>query len=500
MAALTLKTKIPHLNVRVVRSPNIPIIGVGEATTTVLPRHFFEYLKMKPQKFYAEAKPTYKMGIRFLWGPRKDFVYTFSFEYEKRHPQCSRNNGYYYSDEAPWLGYASAFMLHDKVFPRRPDGMPQFHNNHAFHLENVTYVSWLENCCRDAGVVVTDATVKPEVGGEGIAALVAESGERFTADLYLDASGFRSELLGGALKEPFRSYADTLFSDRAVVGGWNRTPGEHILPYTVAETMDAGWCWQIDHEHVIHRGYVYGSAFISDEAAREEFLRKNPKVNPDEVWNVKFRSGRYERSWVGNVVAIGNAAGFVEPLESTALQVICVECSSLTDALIDCQGEPTPSMVRLYNKYNGDQWDDIRNFLAVHYKFNTRYDTPFWQAVRADVKLQGAEPIVEWYQENGPSVLAGNVLVHSSNSFRMDGFLALLVGQNVPYQRVHQPSSAEQDFWRRYRRELAEAAKVGMSSEEVLRTLRMPGLKWGEPGNLAVQRSGSAPGRPVAAV
>ncbi len=487
MAALTLKTKLPQLNVRVVRSPNIPIIGVGEATTTVLPRHFFEYLKMKPQMFYAEAKPTYKMGIRFLWGPRKDFVYTFSYEFEKRHPQCSRNNGFYYSDEMPWLGYSSAFMLHDKVFPRRPDGLPQFHNNHAFHLENVTYVGWLENRCRDRGVVVTDATVKAEVGGEGIAALVTDAGERITGDLYLDASGFRSELLGGALKEPFRSYADTLFSDRAVVGGWNRSPGEPILPYTVAETMDAGWCWRIDHEHVIHRGYVYGSAFLSDEAAREEFLRKNPKVNPNDTWMVKFRSGRYERSWVGNVIAIGNSAGFVEPLESTALQVICVECSSLTDALLDCQCEPTPTIVKLYNRYNGDQWDDIRNFLAVHYKFNTRYQTPFWQAVRADVKLHGAEEIVEWYQENGPSVLAGNVLVHSSNSFRMDGFLALLVGQNVPYRKLYEPTPAEQEFWRRYRQQLLAEAQVGMNSEEVLHALRTPGLKWGDPNEPMVQ-------------
>jgi len=478
MAALTLKRKLPHLSVRVVRSPNIPIIGVGEATTVVFPRHFFEYLKMKPRDFYMEAKPTWKMGIRFLWGPRKEFVYTFSYEFEKRLPQCARNNGFYYSDEAPWLGRGSAFMLHDKVFPRQSDGVPQFHNNHAFHIENVTYVGWLENRCREAGVVITDATVKAQTSGEEIAALVTENGERFTGDLYVDASGFRSELLGQALNEPFRSYADTLFSDRAVIGGWNRSPGERILPYTVAETMDAGWCWQIDHEHVIHRGYVYGSAFISDEAAREEFLRKNPKVNPAETRVVKFRSGRYERSWVGNVVGIGNAAGFVEPLESTALQVICVECSTLTDALLDCLCEPTPSLIRLYNRYNGDQWDDIRNFLAVHYKFNTRYDTPFWQAVRADARLHGAEEIVEWYQENGPSVLAGVTLVHSSNSFRMDGFLALLVGQRVPYRKTYDPTPVEQKFWLQYRQQLASEARSGMNSEEALQALRTPGLQW----------------------
>jgi hypothetical protein len=245
MTALTLKRKLPQLSVRVVRSPDIAIIGVGEATTLAFLKHFFEYLRMKPRDFYMEARPTWKMGIRFLWGPRKEFFYTFAFEFEKRLPELTRNNGFYYSEERPWLGRSSAFMAHDKVFPRRPDGMPQFHGNHAFHIENVTYVGWLENRCREIGVVITDATVKAETGGEGIAALITSAGERITGDLYVDASGFRSELLGRALNEPFRSYADSLFSDRAVIGGWPRAKGEPILPYTVAETMDAGWCWRI---------------------------------------------------------------------------------------------------------------------------------------------------------------------------------------------------------------------------------------------------------------
>jgi tryptophan halogenase len=503
IAALTLKKKLPRLAIRVVRSTDIGIITVGEATTTVLPRHFFEYLKVKPQDFYREAKPTWKMGIRFLWGPRKEFVYTFSMEYEKRLPQCAKSNGFYYSDEFPWFGNASCFMLHDKVFPRRADGMPTFHNNHAFHLENVTFVNYLENRCREVGVTITDATVKVETGGEGIAALVTEGGERITGDLYIDASGFRSELLGRALNEPFISYADSLFSDRAIVGGWDRAKDEPILPYTIAETMDAGWCWHIGHEHVIHRGYVYGSAFISDEAALAEFLRKNPRIDAAKTRVVKFRAGRYERSWVGNVVAIGNSSGFVEPLESTSLQVVCVECSALADSLLDSFCEPPPSLIKLYNRFNGSQWDDIRNFLAIHYKFNTRFDTPFWQAVRADAKLHGAEDIVEWYRENGPSVLAGVALVHPSNSFRMDGFIALLVGMNVPYDKVYYPTPAEQEFWWQHRQQLAAEAHRGMNSEEVLQVLRTPGIQLADPNappRPALQRPMAPPNaRPQAA-
>lgn len=479
MAALTLKRRLPQLSVRVVRSKDIGVIGVGEGTTAVFPRHFFEYLKIKPQSFYQEANPTWKMGIRFIWGPQYDFFYTFSYEFEKRLPELARNNGFYYDPAQPWLGNASAFMAHDRVFPRQPNGMPRFHSNHAFHLENVTFVGWLENRCREDGVQVTDATVTVEPGPQGVGALVTETGERITGDLYIDASGFRSELLGRLLREPFRSYSDSLFCDRAVIGGWNRYPGEAIKPYTVAETMSAGWCWQIDHEHLINRGYVYSSPFISDEEAREEFLRKNPKVAPETIRIVKFRSGRYERSWVGNVVAVGNSAGFVEPLEATALQMICVEVSTLADSLADSLCEPPPTLIGLYNRYNGDQWDDIRNFLSVHYRFNRRLNTTFWKACQHCVALHGARPIVEFYQENGPSVVAGITLVHPGNSFRMDGFLALLVGQQVPYQKQYEIPPAEQEFWRRRREQLAAEARQGMTSEEALAALRQPGVKWG---------------------
>jgi len=388
MAALTLKRKLPNLEVRVVRSPDLGIIGVGEGTTPAFPQHFFDYLKLKPQQFYAEAEPTWKLGIKFLWGSRREFYYTFAYEFQQRLPELSRNNGFFYSDESPCSGPISAFMAQDKAFPRNPDGTPLFHKRHAFHLENTKLVAWLENVCRTFGVKIVDATITPERSEKGIEALITEKGERLTADLYIDASGFRSELLGKALQEPYMSYSDSLFCDRAVIGGWSRTD-EPIKPYTLVETMDAGWCWQIEHEGWINRGYVYASSFISDDTAREELLRRNPKIS-NEPRMVKFRSGRSVRNWVGNVVAVGNAAGFVEPLEATALQIICVETSTLADSLIDSLCDPTPTLIELYNRYNAQASDDIRDFLSVHYAFNTRLETEFWRACRNETKLHGA--------------------------------------------------------------------------------------------------------------
>jgi tryptophan halogenase len=308
----------------------------------------------------------------------------------------------------------------------------------------------------------------------GIRALILEDGRRLEADLFVDASGFRSELLGRALAEPSRSYDRSLFCDRAVIGGWPRTE-EPIKPYTIAETMDAGWCWQIEHEHWINRGYVYASRFISDEEALAELLRKNPKIaNVPRV--VKFRSFRHERFWIGNVVGIGNASGFVEPLEATALQVICVQTSTLADGLVDSMQEPTPTMIDFYNRYNTAQWDDIRDFLAVHYKYNRRLDTPFWRACHQETALCGADEIVRYYEENGPTALLSGIILHPTNSFGLDGYLALLVGQRVPFAKTYHPSPAEAKVWRDRMAQLGrDAATKALSVEECLQALRRAG-------------------------
>jgi tryptophan halogenase len=476
MAALTLKRKLPKLDVIVVRSPDIGVIGVGESTTPALPRHFFDYLRLKPQQFYEEAEPTWKLGIRFLWGGGADFYYTFVFECQQRLPELSRNNGFYLSPASEWAGPVSALLSRGKAFPRKSDGSPHFHRQHAFHIENIKLIAWLENVSNALGVRVIDATVTAEPGDGGIAALVTSSGERLTADLYIDASGFRSELLGRTLGEPFITYTDSLFCDRAIIGSWTRTD-EPILPCTTAETMDAGWCWQIEHEGAINRGYVFSSAFLSDDAAREEMIRKNPKI-VTQPRAVKFRSGRHARNWVGNVVGVGNSVGFVEPLEATALQIICVETSTLADSLVDSLCEPPPTLIELYNRFNTQAWDDIRDFLSIHYRFNTRLDTPFWRACRNDTQLHGAQFLVDFYKENGPSVVAGAQLLHASNSFGIDGYLTLLRGQGVSHEKSYTPPPAEEKFWRDRYNSWGADAKRGLDVAQCLAAVRKSGAPW----------------------
>ncbi|MGI8601997.1 MAG: tryptophan 7-halogenase [Verrucomicrobiales bacterium] len=478
LAALTLKRMVPALKVRVVRSPEIGVIGVGEGTTSAFPRHLFENLQLKPRDFYLQAEPTWKLGLRFLWGPRKEFYYTFGREIAAKWPTLTHSVGYYCDgDDDAVVGPISSMMAHGRVFARQPNGVPQIHNAHAFHIENKKLVAWLENICRHFGVIIDDGTMREaERREDGISALLLESGERVPADLFIDASGFRSELLGHTLGVPYRSYSDSLFCDRAVIGGWPRTD-ETVWPYTTAETMDSGWCWQIEHEHFINRGYVYSSQFISDDAALAEFLQKNPKV-ATEPRLVKFRSGRYETMWTGNVVGVGNASGFVEPLEATALQVIVVQCSTLVDSLIESERDPTPTLRMVYNRFNGQQWDNIRDFLSLHYAFNTRIDTPFWQHCRAETALGGAREFVDYYRENGPGLVTGDAFMDPRNHFGLEGYYAMLVGQHVPHGRPYRPSDVEAKAWRDGRMRLHEQAKRGMTVPEALAAVRKPGMVW----------------------
>lgn len=477
LAAISLRTRLPELPVTVLRSPELGIIGVGEATTPYLPDHLHGYLGMDPAEFYRLARPSWKLGIKFLWGPRTHFNYTFDSQCDSQYQALPKSTGFYYEDEFGFGCRASALMNANRVFIRNEQGVPFIDRDTAYHLENETFVAYLEQHARRLGIAIRDDTVtRVEQNDDGVAWLELASGARADADLFVDCSGFRSLLLGKTLAEPFVSFASSLFCNRAVIGGWMRHADEPILPYTTAETMTTGWSWRIDHEERINRGYVYSQAFISDEAAEQEFRAKNPLLTDTRV--VKFVSGRYERAWVKNVVAIGNAAGFVEPLESTSLGAICAETQGITETLVDSHCQPTASHRRQFNHRNARTWDSYRAFLALHYRFNTRLATPFWEACCRDVDLAGAEEVVEYYRENGPSVIWRDTLLDRFDVFKLDGYLTLLLGQRVPHARPYVPTAAEKDTWRKIQTLYRRDAATAFTCEEALKFVHSPDWQW----------------------
>jgi tryptophan halogenase len=240
--------------------------------------------------------------------------------------------------------------------------------------------------------------------------------------------------------------------------------------------MDSGWCWQIEHERRVNRGYVYCSAFVSDEEALRQFRERCPRVGQTRV--VRFRSGRYRARWVGNVVAVGNASGFVEPLEATALGVIAAQSEALADTLWSSDCRPTPTQRRLVNDAHARHWEAIRGFIAMHYRFNTRLDTPFWRHCRSETDLGAAAPVVEYFRENGPDNFWEPGLVDPYDEFKFRGYATLLVGQSVPYANPYDPPPEVGAAWRALCRESVQAADRAMTVEQTLAALRSPTWKW----------------------
>jgi tryptophan halogenase len=477
LTALALRKRHADLPVVIVRSKDIPVIGVGEGATWPVTAFLHDFLQINTAKFFEMAKPTWKLGIRFNWGPRGTFFYPFHNSADTVLTGIDRPIGYFVGDQLNYADPYSALMSHDRAFARGPNGTPDMAGRHfAYHFENEHFVSYLEQLAAASGITtVEDKVVDVKFSGQLVSGLQLASGGIETADLFVDCSGFVSQLLGKALKEPFVSFKSTLLCDRAVVGGWARED-EIIKPYTTAQTMDAGWAWQIEHEHRINRGYVYCADFLSDADAEREFRLKNPKVKETRI--VRFTAGRYARTWVGNVVGIGNSASFVEPLEATALGAICMQGQLLAESLQESDRRLIDIHATLYNQRVSRNVDSIRRFLAIHYKFNTLLDTPFWRQCRQSVDLAGAEQAVEYYQQTGPALYWMNAALDLFDFATATGYLQLLVGQAVPFRSKAALTSAQSQLIQNYLAANRRLGETGYTVQQMLQLGRDPRNRW----------------------
>jgi len=470
LTAMGLRARLPHLEVTLIESSKIPIIGVGEASTPELVKflHSCQFLGLDVVDFYRRVLPSLKLGIRFYWGPPGDTYFNFPFQ-----RGCLLESQLYDgSTDAQSLGSLLTTASRAPVVAAGDEEVVSLLPSvrFAYHLDNRRFVRYLQEEAPKFGVrhldrVIADAALTP--GGESIDHLITEDGERLAYDLYIDCSGFRSFLLEKKLGSPFLSYASSLYTDRAVAG-----PLPHdgtVKTYTLAETMDNGWAWNISFEDGDHRGYVFSSAFCSDDQAVAEMKAKNPGMRDLNV--IPFRCGRHEHFWKGNVIAMGNSYGFVEPLESTSLHMIVLQVDLLTTHFPSSRRDR--AIQPLLNRKVATRWDALRWFLSLHYKYNRKLDTPFWRAMRADVDISGAEERVAIFQERAP-LSYRTPLFYQGNppDFFSDdhSFDTLLFGQQVPARYVE--PREDRASWSRKARVLREIAGRALPSRDALSLLR----------------------------
>lgn len=431
--ALAFQKLRPDLQVTLVESSKIPVIGVGEATTPVILSFLHDVLEITPVEFYKEVMPSWKLGIKFDWAAPENYSFFNPFGINNLLEAHHFNKGL----DHVTLG-TSLMMAGKGLMAKKEDGSLYSLLNqvgYAYHLENRKLIAFLKKRITSSNIVWLDRTideVKLAENGD-VESLLTDQKELLQADLFVDCTGFKSLLLGGAVKSEYISFDKSLFTDRAITGVF--PDGGNPDPFTLAQTMKFGWNWNIPVNGENHRGYVFSSSHCSNDEAIREMHEQNPLIEDFKV--VHFKSGRRKEFWKNNVVGIGNAYGFVEPLESTGLHMIVESVKTLINNLPIEKGHT--AVQKLLNEKIGKQWDYIKWFLAIHFKYNNKLESSFWEQCQNETDVSGIQDLLDVYREIGPlTAIEENdpeilqTLVHD-RIFGTHGFDYMLMGQNLPF-------------------------------------------------------------------
>ncbi|NML04327.1 tryptophan halogenase family protein [Sphingomonas sp. G-3-2-10] len=391
-AAYLARSGADHLQITLLESPEIGIIGVGEGTFPTI-RRTLQYLGIDEANFIRETSATFKQGIRFNdWtetpADGRHSHYFHPFEAPFYTEEASLVSYWLLQDEATRPPFAEAVTIQNRVAearraPKRPhEGEFSGPLNYAYHFDATRLAQVLSDRARVLGVehkvgMLTDVVLDERGAIDHV--VTREHGD-LTADLYIDCTGFRAELIGKALDVPFKSVRDQLFTNRALACKipYDRADAP-LESYTIAAAHEAGWTWDIGLKGARGIGCVYSSDHLSDDRA-EEILRGyigrgigkadiSPRLIP-------FEAGYRERQWVKNCVAVGLSAGFLEPLESTGVVMIEAAIGMIAELLP--AGGPVDAPARRFNQLMIARYDNIVDFLKLHYCLSNRTE-PFWR-------------------------------------------------------------------------------------------------------------------------
>ncbi len=382
-AAALAKLLGPKVRVELVESEDIGIVGVGEATLPHI-RGFVERLGIDEARFMAATHATYKLGIDFRDFGRigESYIHPFGSFGE---PLAGVSFHHYWLEMqrhglADEIGNYSLGVMAARANRFRPpttDNALSGTYGYAYQFDATLFGPFMRDFGLGLGITRTEGRVtqveRDPLSGD-VTELVLEDGRRIAGDLFVDCSGFRSLLLGDALGEEWEDWSHWLPCDRAAALPCTHVSDE-IAPYTTATAMPAGWRWRIPLQHRIGNGYVFSSAFVSEDEACAAILgavEGKPLADPRVL---RFRAGRRKRSWQKNVIAVGLASGFLEPLESTSIYLAQMAITYLVELFPD--GGIDPRDRDEFNRLVDMEYDRVRDFLILHYHATTRDDFRF---------------------------------------------------------------------------------------------------------------------------
>lgn len=384
MAALMLQKYVSdHWDIALIESSKRGIIGVGEGSTPAL-KQFFDEVGIPEESWMPACGATYKTGITFDgWAGKTGFesyFHPFYSHFDRDHAKALVHNSLLRragkdAHAHPDVFSYNHYLAKKKLCPVPPYHFP-FEIQYGYHFDAGLLAAFLKKKAVERGVNHTDALITDvQLGKAGqIAAVIDEDGERHCADWFIDCSGFAALLIGGALDVPFKSYADSLWNDSAVTLAM---PAEdEPACETVSTALKHGWAWRIPLQSRVGYGYVYSSRYTSREDAEAELRAHAAAGAGTEVRHLSMRVGRRESHWVKNCVAVGLSQGFIEPLEATSLALTQQTISRFIHAFKD--GNTTQDFVDIFNRAVNKSYDDVRDYISVHFLTNSRTDSPYW--------------------------------------------------------------------------------------------------------------------------
>ncbi len=429
-AAALSKLVGPLLDITLVESEEIGIVGVGEATIPTC-RTFHHLLGIDEREFLRATNATFKLAIAFENWARKGDRYIHSFG------EVGKS-----SWMAPfhhlWLQARSegvAGPIGDYCFELQAAEAGKFRTgenakiNYAYHFDAGLYGRFLRGLSETAGVRRIEGRIEaveqhPETGF--ITALKLQSGVRVEGDLFIDCTGFHGLLIEKTLQTGYEDWSHWLPTNRAVAVQ-TESHGQ-LTPYTRAVAHDAGWRWRIPLQNRVGNGLVYCSDYLSDDAARDRLLSLVDAPPLIEPRLIRYQTGRRRKSWNKNCVTLGLSSGFIEPLESTSIHLFQIGVTRLIQLFPF--GGITDAIADHYNALSRNELEKVRDFVILHYALNER-DEPFWRD-RRDMALPDtlAERIA-LFAENGVAYQAPDDL------FRVDSWVQVMLGQRLEPKRWH---------------------------------------------------------------
>jgi tryptophan halogenase len=386
LAALMLKARLGgSAHVQVIESSDVPTIGVGEGSTGLLPT-VLRSIKINEDAFLQAARATLKLGIIHKDWRRPGFTHCGPIDNPSNYVPALRGSDVPIAQAGLAASGRRIVQSHLNGWLIERGGAPAAQSatgiellpSYAYHFDAAAVARHLfkEAQAREIQTTVgTVSEVRRSANGN-ITALALADGRSVTGDWFIDCTGFARALIKGAPATGWKSYTNELLVDAAVtfVSPHDRT-GD-IPNATLAWARNAGWIWGIPTADRIGFGYVYASSFISaDEACCE--VKKAIRRPLTFGRHLRFATGRLERFWVGNCIALGLAAAFAEPLEATSIHATLLQILLLQKALSDPNRPPTAADA--YNRRVAAIYDDFKDFLVLHYLTRGR-QTPFWLA------------------------------------------------------------------------------------------------------------------------